>query len=277
MKSLTLKLLTILVALNISLWANPEEEKVLSFFKNAIAASADYELKKIVILKKEPLEEAKGFHAYFVKIDLTLKAKKKDISISDIVFTNGEVLTKDFLYLETKKSMKNSLTLDVDASFYDKAHLIEGSIEAKNKLLVFSDPLCPSCMEVIPELIHFTKENSKDFALYYYNFPLSIHKGADTLVKAMIKAKQDGVKDITLKVYEEVFELEKTDEQSVLDTFNKAIGTKYTLAQIDTKEIRAILEQDIQKAKDILVKGTPTLFINGKRDMSKKAYKDMVK
>jgi protein-disulfide isomerase len=132
-------------------------------------------------------------------------------------------------------------------------------------------------MEVIPELIHFTKENSKDFALYYYNFPLSIHKGADTLVKAMIKAKQDGVKDITLKVYEEVFELEKTDEQSVLDTFNKAIGTKYTLAQIDTKEIRAILEQDIQKAKDILVKGTPTLFINGKRDMSKKAYKDMVK
>jgi protein-disulfide isomerase len=93
----------------------------------------------------------------------------------------------------------------------------------------------------------------------------------------MIKAKQDGVKDITLKVYEEVFELEKTDEQSVLDTFNKAMGTKYTLVQIDTKEIRAILEQDIQKAKDILVKGTPTLFINGKRDMSKKAYKDMVK
>lgn len=271
-----LKLLTIVALLSVTLSANStQDEKIKSFFSRAVSASKDYTLQKIEILKKESIKEAKGFIAYFVQMDLILNAKKRVISVNDIVFSNGEVLTKDLLDVETKRSIKSSLTLDIDESFYDEAHLIVGSLNAKYKLLVFSDPLCPSCMEAIPDMINFVKKNQKRFGLFYYNFPLPSHKGSKTLVKASIVAKKQGIQDVTLKVYEEVFHLEKTDEQSILDEFNKVLKTKITIQDITEQSVVDRLKADIEKANSVWIKGTPTLFINGKRDMSKKAYMKM--
>lgn len=275
-RSLTLKLLMSLAILSINLHAVSEEDKVLDFFKEAINSSSQYTLTNIKILNKQDVKEIKDFRAYSVKIDLKLVGKDKTISLNDIVFTNGSVLSKDFLFLDSRRSIKDNISPDIDESFYNQSHFIEGSFEAVNKLVVFSDPLCPSCMDVIPDVIKFVRAHPKDFALFYYNFPLSIHKGAKTLVKASIVAKKFN-KDVLLKLYEEALDLEKTDEVSVLALFNKIMGTKLTLEEINQKEVVDFMESDIELAKDYMVRGTPTLYINGKKDLTKIAYKKMVK
>jgi protein-disulfide isomerase len=271
-----LKLLTILAITSVSLYANSEEEKILNFFKEAVSSSKQYTLENITIVNKQDLEEVKDFRAYSVKIDLKLEGKDKKITLNDIVFTNGVVFTKDFLYLDSRNSIKDNLSPDVDNSFYDKSHLIEGSLNAKNKLLVFSDPLCPSCMDLIPDLIQFVRANEKDFALFYYSFPLSSHVGSKTLVKASIVAKKSN-KDLLINMYNEAFDLEKTDEPSVLETFNKAMKTNLSLEDINRQEIVEMMENDIKKARNLMIKGTPTLYVNGKKDLTKKIYKTMVK
>lgn len=276
MKSLMLKLLTILALISVNLNANNEEEQVLSFFKDAISASKQYSLDNIQVTNKQDLDDVKGFRAYSVKIDLKLEGKDKIITLNDMVFTNGVVFSKDFLYLDTRTSIKDAIAPNADASFHKESHLIEGSRNAQHKLLVFSDPLCPSCMELLPELIDFVRANPKQFGLYYYNFPLSIHEGAKTLVKATMVAKKSD-KNIIKKVYQEAFDFDKTDEVSVLEAFNKAMGTQLTLEDINKQEIVSLMEKDIKKAKDIMVRGTPTLYIDGKKDVTKQAYKDMVK
>lgn len=277
MKSLMLKLLMSIAILSTNIYAVSDNEKIIDFFKEAIANSKNYELKDIQIVKSEPVAKARGFQAYFVKMVLLLKTQNKEIVLNDIVFSNGSLIAKDFLSMQNRKSIKSRLTLDVDATFYDKEHLLEGSFDAKNKLVVFSDPLCPFCMEYVPEIIHYVKEHPKDFALFYYNFPLSIHPGAKTLSKAIMYAEEQGIKDVTLKVYEEAFDVVRANPQSVLDAFNTFMGTKFTLEQINQKHIQSRLDNDMRRGNSIMIKGTPTLFINGKIDLTKQAYKTMVK
>lgn len=278
MKSLTLKLLMSIAVLSTSLYANSGDEKVIEFFKQTINKNTkNYKLEEIKILQKKPITQVQGFEAYFVKLTLFLKTQKKQIVLNDVVFSNGTVITKDFLFLNSKKSLKKSLTLDLDESFYDKAHLLEGNLDAKNKLVVFSDPLCPFCMSFVPEMIHFVKKHPKDFALFYYNFPLRIHPGSKTLSKAIIYAEQTGMKDVTLKIYEEAFDIIRANPQSVLNTFNTFMGTNFTLTQINQKQVQERLDNDMRRGREIMIKGTPTLFVNGKIDITKEAYKSMGK
>jgi phosphate transport system protein len=54
----------------------------------------------------------------------------------------------------------------IGKQYYKEEYLIAGDREAKHKLLVFSDPLCPNCTTVLPELIKDANKNPKILALY---------------------------------------------------------------------------------------------------------------
>ena len=202
MRSLMLKLLTTLITLSSStLFAaapTPElDAKVTTFLQKAIAPNENYTFDKVVILKKEAMKEMPEWMVYFVRIDLKLtKQEGKKLSVNDIVFTDGKILSKDFADFGSGRSIKGSYSLDVDASAYNKEHLLAGNLNAPHKLVVFSDPLCPFCMDFLPEVIADVEANPQTFALFYYHFPLTIHPAAPTLVKAMLLAEEQGDKAI---------------------------------------------------------------------------------
>ena len=119
------------------------------------------------------------------------------------LFSNGEFVAPELIDLKTGNSLKLLLQPKLSDNFYSPNHLIEGNKDAENKIVIFSDPLCPFCIDYVPEVIKHVKKNKEEIALYYYHFPLSkIHPAADTLVKAMDVAKKKGIKDVELKVYE---------------------------------------------------------------------------
>lgn len=255
-----------------------KDEKILSYEKKRVLRNPNLELKNIEIFKKVDFD--KGWSAYVFALELYLKREKQSLKTQDILFTDGNVVTMDLSDIKTARSLKDSITVDAPEAYHDDEHFLLGNKNAKNKLLVFSDPLCPFCMDFVPDIIKFVKENSKDFALYYYHFPIiSIHPASEVLIKASMVAKKKGISDIVERLYAVAteFPARDRDEAKLLKMFNEKLKTNITLDEIKKAEISQKYGEDIQKASQIMVKGTPTLFINGKVDKSKRAYLDLVK
>ncbi|KFL33622.1 hypothetical protein JU57_09660 [Sulfurospirillum sp. SCADC] len=278
-----LKLLTTIITLSSStLFAaasTPElDAKVTTFLQKAIAPNENYTFDKVVILKKEAMREMPEWMVYFVRIDLKLtKQEGKKLSVNDVVFTDGKILSKDFADLTSGRSIKESYSLDVDASAYTKEHLLAGNLNAPHKLVVFSDPLCPFCMDFLPEVIADVEANPQTFALFYYHFPLSIHPASPTLVKAMILAEEQGDKAIVKKVYKEFFDIKISDEKAILELFNTALNKNFTVDQINQAHIVQKLTQDQALAAALMVNGTPTIYLDGKKDDTKRSYRKFIK
>lgn len=278
-----LKLLTTIIALsNLSLFAvdiNTDlDQKVTAFLQKAIAPNESYTFDRVVILKKEEMKDLTGWMAYFVRIDLKLtKQEGKKLSVNDIVFTNGKILSKDFADLNNGRSVKGSYSLDMEASAYNKEHLLAGNFNAPHKIVVFSDPLCPFCMDFVPEVIADVQKNPETFALFYYHFPLNIHPAAPTLVKAMLFAEEQGDKEIVKKVYKEFFDIKESDEKVVLDIFNKALNKNFTIEQINHSNILKQMNNDQELANNLMVNGTPTIYLDGKKDDTKRLYRKFIK
>lgn len=180
----------------------------------------------------------------------------------------------DLINSENGKSLKDLVTPNLTEVYYDKSKLIAGNHNAKDKVVVFSDPLCPFCMEYIPDVINYVNKNKDSIALYYYNFPLlRLHPAAQTLSKISEVAKEKGLKDVELKVYttdwKAYFQSDSKDDKVILDGFNKVFKTNITLEEISKKQIEDIILKDIKMGEDVMVQGTPTIFINGVKDTSK--------
>jgi protein-disulfide isomerase len=278
-----LKLLTItLLALSSTLLAaentGDTDKKIVNYLEKAIATNDNYKLDKVVILKKDNLKEIQGWKVYFVRLDLVLlKQGNKKVSVNDVLFTDGTIMSKDLLALENGRSIKNNLSLDLDSTVYNKEHLLAGNLDAPNKIVVFSDPLCPFCMDFVPEVIRDVQKYPETFALFYYHFPLSIHPASPTLIKAILVAEEKGVKDVVLKVYNEVFDLKTENEEFILKAFNKALKTNITVAEINKEAIVKRLNDDYAFAINLMINGTPTVYLNGKKDISKRQYREMIK
>ncbi len=295
MKLLTLKLLTIIALLsNISLYALspiPAEQamdnQVIEFIQKSIVANENYTVDQVSIFKKEPMPNMDKWWIYFVNINLNLtKQAGKKVTVNDIIFTNGTLVSKDFLQLNTAQSLKNTFSFTqniTDTTIYNQEHLLAGQMDAKNKLVIFSDPLCPFCMDFVPEVIADVEKNPQTLALFYYHLPLtSIHPAAPTLVKAMILAEEKGDKQIVKKVYTAVLDIKETDEKAILAIFNETFQKNFTLQEINQPHILKKMAEDEALAQRLMISGTPTLYINNtyvnnKISDPRKAYKKLIK
>jgi thiol-disulfide isomerase/thioredoxin len=267
-----------MIALSVStLVANEIDTKVLKFLSKSVSTSDKYKVTNISLIANKDISAMPSWKVYFIKIDLDLVGKNKSISITDKLFTNGVLVTKDLIDINTNKSIKDEFLPDFQDKFYNDANIIAGNTNATNKLAVFSDPLCPFCMDFMPELISFVETYPEQFVLYYYHFPLNIHPNSPTLIKAGLVAKKQGIKNVDMKVYKEAFDFDKDDDKLVLQEFNKVMGTKITLEDINQKDILKHLEEDEKIVKSLMLRGTPRLFTNSKLDKNRLEYKKLLK
>lgn len=250
------------------------ENKVLEFEKKRFSQNPRVELNKLSVFMKKELSQ-KGWYGFIVDIEATMAGNK--VNAKDVVFTNGEVVTSELYDLTSGTSLKDVMTPKLTDKYYDKKRLIAGNHNAKDKIVIFSDPLCPFCMDYVPDVIKHVKKYEDKIALYYYHFPLlSIHPAAAPLVRLMAKAKEDGIANIEEKVYsvywDEKFSSKENDADVIIKAFNKEFKTSYTKKDINSKRVGEEIFEDVKMGEDVLVQGTPTIFINGEQDKSKLKY-----
>ena len=271
------KVLTLAVLLTSSLFANVSDDNVIKFEKKRIAQNPNVEVKNITINMKKELP-VKGWYGYI--LDVEAKVENKIINAKDIVFSDGRYISLDLLDSTNGKSLKDLLTPSLTSKYYDKSKLIAGNHNAKDKIVVFSDPLCPFCMDYVPDIIKYVDKNKDSIALYYYHFPLlRLHPAAGPLSKLMELGKEKGMENIELKVYEadwdEYFNSKETDVKKIISGFNKEFKTTFTEDDLSSIKLIDSMDKDIKMGEDVMVQGTPTIFVNGEKDTMRDKYKKL--
>jgi thiol:disulfide interchange protein DsbC len=272
------KLLSTTLLLSVSLYAN-NDNSVIEFEKSRVSQNPNVTIKEVSINTKKEIPLA-GWNGYI--LDVKVNVQGKDVNAKDILFSDGKYISLDLIDSTTGKSLKDLVTPNLTSNYHDKAKLIAGNHEAKDKIVIFSDPLCPYCIDYVPEVIKYVQKNSDSIALYYYHFPLlSIHPAAGTLVKLIDIAKHKGIKDAELKTYqidwEKYFDVKSTDAKVILEAFNKEFKTDIKLEELSKAEITKTIDSDIAMGEDVMVQGTPTIFVNGVKDSTRLKYEDLGK
>lgn len=268
------KVLTLAVLLTTSLFANVSDDNVLKFEKKRISKNPNVKIENLSINTKKELP-VKGWYGYI--IDVEAKIEDKVINAKDIIFSDGRYISLDLIDSKNGKSLKDLVTPSLTSKYYDKTKLIAGNHNAKDKIVIFSDPLCPFCMDYVPEVINHVNKNKDSIALYYYHFPLlRLHPAADALSKLMELGKEKGIKDIELKTYQtdwdEYFGAKESDNKKIINAFNKVFKTSFSEDDISSIELLESMEKDIKMGSELMVQGTPTIFVNGEKDTMRNKY-----
>jgi thiol:disulfide interchange protein DsbC len=277
--SLMLKSLSITAILASSLFANATVDKVVTEFQtNRISANPQVKLESLSIFLKKELPT--GWYGYV--FDIKANVNGQTVEAKDTVFSNGTLVTPELMDVKNGRSFKDALTPSMSNEYYSEKHLIAGNKNAKHKVVIFSDPLCAFCVDYLPEAINKAKQNPDLIALYYYHFPLlRIHPAADVVTRAMIVAKEKGVKDIELKIYQanllDSLSSKESNQQLILDSVNKVLKTSITLKEIDAPKIVSQLEKDMKMTDDMMVQGTPTIFVDGQMDRNRRVFEGLKK
>lgn len=279
-----LKLLSLISLLTLSLqsnsWAKSIDEQVYSYEKHRINVNPNIKLNNLKLVFKKDL--GNNWYGYVYDLDVTIKKEKKDINIKDMLFSNGIFVTAELKQLKNGLDLKRKMHPVLDKRYYKNSRLIAGNKNAKHKLVLFSDPLCPICIDDVPGIIKDVQNNPKTFALYYISLPLDMHPTAKTLSIASKIAKEQGVKNITYKVYTAGFEkyfhaYRNKDDQKSLNAFNKLLKTNITMAQIKNHNMEKKIQAEIRLSEEAFVNGTPTLFLDGEIDLTRSQYKKFIK
>lgn len=272
------KILSISILLSSALYGASSDENIISFEQKRISQNPNVKINDIKINTKKELP-LNGWYGYI--IDVKANIQGKDIDAKDIIFSDGKYISLELIDSETGKSLKDLVTPNLTDNYHDKAKLIAGNANAKDKIVVFSDPLCPFCKDYLPDVIKYVNKNSDSIALYYYNFPLSIHPAATPLSKLVEIAKHKGLKDVELKVYEidwePYFDVKTTDEKKILEAFNKEFKTNIKIEELSDNKINELITKDIKMGEEVMVQGTPTIFVNKVKDSTRQKYETLGK
>jgi protein-disulfide isomerase len=130
-------------------------------------------------------------------------------------------------------------------------------------IVEFADFECPACQRIAPELDDLWQKH-KDAVRFVYKFmPLPMHPHGEIAARAAIAAQAQG------KFWEmdrQLFANGSRLTESDLDTYAKAIGLDLDRFHADSAAAatKVRIDTDRKLADDLGVKGTPTLFINGR-------------
>lgn len=276
-KLLVMMLLTMTAMVTIACSAKEsvDEKAILKFVKNQVVKNKDVKVLGITIIERKNVKDLPGWEVLLVTLQLEYNNQK--LNAPETFFVRDNVITPVLVDLKTGVNYRDEIKPTIPNEVYDANHLLFGNANAKHKILVFSDPLCPFCQEIVPELLKAAKANPDLMAVYYYHLPLKqIHPASDVLTRIMEVAQRQGKNDIIAKIYTLQIDPNDTNETKLINSVKDQTGFIVTEAQINSPEIINALTHDEQVASRLMVTGTPTIYIDGKLDKLREGFRDLL-
>ncbi|BDY12099.1 thioredoxin domain-containing protein [Hydrogenimonas cancrithermarum] len=273
-----LKSLSIMMIASSLVFAGGESD-VIDYVKKKLSRNPQVKINSATVEEKLPIPGIKGWSAYVIGLDINLTRGKETrrIHFEDILFVSKNLITSELVDRKTGRDVRSMIQPKLPKDIYDPSHLLYGSPDAPHKLILFSDPLCPFCRMYVPELLKAVKENPERMALYYYHLPLqAIHPASATLVRVMEVAQKDGKNEIIDKMYRIDIDPHIEDEEKILEIVAEKTGYRLSPKQIHQPWIDKKLGKDRITARKLLVTGTPTIFVDGKKDITREKYKKFI-
>ena len=271
---LMLKLLSTTLLLSSFLYANSVGDKVEDFLDDKFMENPRLKSVDVHVSDVVPLKQLKGWNAYIVDVEAYLKAQPKRLIKQRMIwFSDGRIITKELTDMQGGESLTDLVKPPFKPEYYTKENLLFGNPNARHKVAIFSDPLCPFCKGFVPGALEHMKKDPKKFVVYYYHFPLErLHPASVHLVKAAVAAELQGRKNVVENLYRVHINPQERDVKKILEAFNKAEGTKLTPKDLNTPAVIKQVNRDLDIANAVMVGGTPTVYLDGKVDNTKKKY-----
>ena len=107
-------------------------------------------------------------------------------------------------------------------------------------------------------------KNPDDVKIVFKNFPLAMHKSARTAGAAALAAKEQGK---FWEYHDKLFANYRTISDTTLQEFAKELDLDMEKFNNDMKDpaIQELITRDMKNGTQAGVRGTPTIFVNGKR------------
>jgi len=276
--SLTSKLLTSTLIVSTVLSANtiPDNKTLVKYVKKNIVKNPQVTVQGVTLIEQKTHKDLPGWTILLTTMDL--KFQGKEIHAPETIFIKDNLITGHLVNKKTGNDYRDEIKPTVPDALYDPKHLLFGNKDAKHKILVFSDPQCPFCQEVVPAIFKAAKAHPETLSVYYYHLPLlRIHPVSGILTKVMHIAQEQGKLDVVEKIYSLKIDPQEKDMTKVLAAVKKHTGFTVTAAQVNAKEVQEAIKGDETAAGKLMVNGTPTVYIDGQWDKMRDGYKKLIK
>lgn len=184
----------------------------------------------------------------------------------------------DEIYLVSRKDRRIQIVevmpvLDIDI----KGSPFKGAADAPVVIAEFTDFQCPYCAQIIEIYDQLLKLYPGKIKIVYKCFPLRSHRySLIAAVNAMAAHKMGKFWEFHDRVFENFRQL---NDQKIME-IRKELGldTPEVDSLIRSPEVRAKVIKDREQGLNIGVKGTPTVFVNGKRlkDKTLEGFKEAI-
>jgi protein-disulfide isomerase len=267
---------TVVATVALSANTQPDTKELLKYVKSSVVKNPEVKVEGVTIIESKVDKSLPGWTILLTTLDL--EYQKKEIHAPETMFIKDGLITGSLVNLKTGENYKETIKPSVPESYYDDAHLLFGNKDAKHKLLIFSDPQCPFCQSLIPDIFTAAKENPTQMAIYYYHLPLlRIHPVSDILTRIMHVAQHEGEIDVVEKIYSLKIDPKETDMTKILSAVKSHTGYSISADSVNKKEVQDALKADSDKATRMMVAGTPTIYIDGELDKMRTGYKALIK
>lgn len=171
------------------------------------------------------------------------------------------------------KEIRYSFLADIDT----EGSPFLGAADAPVNVVLFSDFECPYCSRLQPLLEKIVEENPGKVKVVYKHFPLKMHKKAKFAAFAAIAAQKQGK---FWAYHDKLFQNSKSLNPATYKKIARELNLDLKKFDKDYKslETRRKLAEDMKDGQEAGVRGTPTLFLNGRevKDRTFEGIQDMI-
>jgi protein-disulfide isomerase len=155
---------------------------------------------------------------------------------------------------------------------------VKGPADAPVTIVEFSDYQCPFCARSEPLVKQALAAYPTQVRLVYKHFPLTaIHPQALPAALAAAAAQKQGK---FWEMHEKLFANQQALAPEQIQQYARQIGLDMEQfnADLQSDDVKAMVQEDAQLAERAGVRGTPTIFINGKvlQNRSLDGFKEMI-
>ncbi len=180
----------------------------------------------------------------------------------------------DRIYLAGSKSKTvQTVTLDFSVPINIQGAPFLGPENAPVVIVAFSDFECPYCGTVGALFEEALAKHPKEVKVVFKQFPLAMHKQAQSAALASLAAHRQGK---FWQYHDLLFENQKSLSEAKYTELAKKLGLDLEKFSKDSKTLASqqALERDMADAQLAGVRGTPTIFVNGRR-LKERNIKDL--
>lgn len=145
----------------------------------------------------------------------------------------------------------------------------KGPSDARVEIVEFIDYGCPACRTFgeVTDRAHEAWPN--DVAVYYRFFPLPNNPTGEEAARAAVAAYRQGHFD---EMHAALFENQRRHDEDSLRAYAEEIGLDMEQFEEDYEAAGELVERDRSRAREVGVRATPTVFINGREFTDPKRF-----